>query len=324
MKGIILAGGSGTRLHPITLGVSKQLMPVYDKPMIYYPLSTLMLAGIREVLVITTPAGPRAVRACSATGRSGASRSPTPCSRARTGLAQAFVIGRISSAGTRWRSSSATTSSTARASARLARPHRRRRRARLRLPRRPTRRGYGVVEFDADGAVLSIEEKPEHPSPTTRCRACTSTTTASSTSPATSGRRRVASSRSPEVNPAYLRRGELTVTVLARGTAWLDTGTFEWMMGRPSSSAWSRPGRGRRSAASRKWPGGTAGSTTSLRRLGRDLAEERLRRLPRVSPGCPGALAADCTSRASPIDGAFVITPRRTRTTAGLPRVLPR
>ena len=141
MRGIILAGGTGSRLHPITLAVSKQLLPVYDKPMIYYPLSTLMLAGIRDVLVITTPHEQRGVPA--AAGRRlavRASRSPTPCSRRPDGLAQAFLIGERPHrrrAGRRW--SWATTSSTAPGSAsQLRRFARRRRRGDLRLPgRRP-------------------------------------------------------------------------------------------------------------------------------------------------------------------------------------------
>ncbi len=162
MRGIILAGGTGSRLHPITHAVSKQLMPVYDKPMIYYPLSTLMLAGIREVLVITTPHESEPFHRLLGDGRSGAWRSPTPCSPRPTGWRRRSSSASSTSATAPSRWCSATTSSTAPASAPAARgtPTSRRRGLRLSVSD-PS--AYGVVEFDKDMKALSLEEKPAQP-----------------------------------------------------------------------------------------------------------------------------------------------------------------
>ena len=230
MKGIILAGGSGSRLHPITRGISKQLMPVYDKPMVYYPLSTLMMAGIREVLVITTPQDATSSSGCSATAASGACRSRMRRSRAprasprRSSSAPDF-IGDDSVAlvlgdnifygpglGTRLADNAGSTGATSSPTASTE----------------PS--AYGVVEFDDDGRVISIEEKPAQPKSTTRSRASTSTTTTSSTiardlKPSARGELEITA-----VNDEYLRRGTLTVSVLPRGTAWFDTGTFDGLI----------------------------------------------------------------------------------------------
>ena len=230
MRGIILAGGTGSRLWPITRAVSKQLMPVFDKPMIYYPLSTLVMAGIRDILVITTPDDQQQFQRLLGDGDQFGLRLDYIAQPRPGGIAQAFLVGADFIGDQAVALVLGDNIFHGTGLGRQLRAHTSLAGGRVFAYPVSNPRDYGVVEFGADGRVLSIEEKPAHP----RSRYAVPglyfydnrvVDIARGLRPSARGELEITA-----VNEAYLRNGELHVTVLDRGTAWLDTGTFTSLM----------------------------------------------------------------------------------------------
>lgn len=230
MKGIILAGGSGTRLHPLTLAVSKQLMPIYDKPMIYYPLSTLMWAGIKEILIISTPHDLPLFQQLLGDGKKFGCRFEYEVQEHPNGLAEAFIIGKEFIGNDKVALILGDNIFYGTGLAELLQANNNPEGGIIYAYHVHDPERYGVVDFDKEGNVLSIEEKPQKPKsnyavPGIYFYDNSVIDIAANITPSHRGELEIT-----DVNKEYLKRGNLKVSILDRGTAWLDTGTFQSLM----------------------------------------------------------------------------------------------